>query len=86
MKPNPLGLHDTIGNVNEWCQDQYEVGCNDKSAGIMDPTGSTEATTEVIVRGGSWKSDANRCRSSYRFHVKPANSEDNHGFRVARTP
>ena len=66
-KPNPLGLYDTIGNVNEWCQDQYHGG-------------------DYIVRGGSWKSGADRCRSSYRFHVKPANSEDNLGFRVARTP
>jgi formylglycine-generating enzyme required for sulfatase activity len=66
-KPNPLGLYDTIGNVNEWCQDQYQGG-------------------DYIVRGGSWKSGADRCRSSYRFHAKPANSEDNLGFRVARTP
>ena len=87
LKPNPLGLYDTIGNVNEWCQDQYEVGYYDKcAAGIMDPTGPNNANAEVVVRGGSWKSGADRCRSSYRFHMKPANSEDNLGFRVARTP
>ena len=63
-KPNPWGLYDMHGSVAEWCNDLYTENyysqCPEK-----DPRGPKEGK-ERILRGGSWKSSAETCRSAYR--------------------
>jgi formylglycine-generating enzyme required for sulfatase activity/lysophospholipase L1-like esterase len=65
---NPLGLYDTAGNVFEWCADWY--GKYDPAQGA-DPQGPQSGKYRV-VRGGSWGSPANLCRSGRRVFNDPA--------------
>jgi len=50
FSPNPWGLYNMHGNVNEWCWDLY--GAYDL-ANTADPTGA-ETDTRRVYRGGGW--------------------------------
>jgi len=61
VKPNPFGLLNMAGNVREFCSDEYLSG------------GSEEDSSdgrEYIVRGGSFKSDAEDVRCAARDHTR----------------
>jgi formylglycine-generating enzyme required for sulfatase activity len=79
---NGYGLHDMLGNVNEWCSDWY--GSYDSSE-QRDPLGPSSGQYRVC-RGGSWNLFVRHCRASNRNSNPPANRYYNLGFRVARTP
>ena len=59
---NGFGLHDMIGNVEEWVQDWYG---NYSGGTVVDPTGSDSGTWRVL-RGCSWSDDFQECRSANR--------------------
>ncbi|MBI5265410.1 MAG: SUMF1/EgtB/PvdO family nonheme iron enzyme [Bradyrhizobium sp.] len=84
FKPNPFGLHDMGGGVEQWVEDcwhkNYQGAPTDGSAwgeGIC---------ASHVLRSGSWKNDA--------LYVRPANRNSydtnvrypTHGFRVALSP
>jgi hypothetical protein len=77
--PNEFGLHDMHGNVMEWCQDLYATSLPGGS--VTDPTGPTDGFTRV-VRGGTWSSDTDDCRSAFRGDVSPTFRGSNYGFRI----
>ena len=78
--PNPWGLYDMHGNVEEWCQDWHApYGWEPQ----VDPTGPTEGS-ERVSRGGSWLLDASRCRSADRSIVHPVYRHYSLGFRLVR--
>jgi formylglycine-generating enzyme required for sulfatase activity len=79
-KPNAWGLHDTSGNVWEWCSDYYAS----KLEGGIDPQGASSGGGRVF-RGGSWYSIAGYRRVAYRGNNYPSVMNDNLGFRVARS-
>ena len=68
--PNPWGLHDTLGNVWEWCWDHYDT----------EVYGSYR-----VLRGGGWFDEHWSCRASVRRRSHPTFRVDDVGFRVARS-
>ncbi len=75
---NSWGLHDMHGSVWEWCQSlykQYPYRADDGRENLR-------ATGDRVLRGGSWGSNPDCCRSAPRSRGSPSNSYDNYGFRV----
>lgn len=79
---NDLGLHDTHGNVWEWCWDQY---AEYPPLPITDPTGADgEIGDPRVRRGGHWESEGHECRSASREWFYPNSADHTTGFRIAR--
>ena len=80
-KPNNWGIHDMSGNVWEWCSDKWKNNYaqtsknNSSNLGIQDDD-------FVVLRGGSWEYDFERCRSAYRGREKAGIRFSGIGFRV----
>lgn len=78
----PEGLLDMAGNAFEWCSDFYEAGYYRRSPARM-PAGP-EAGSLRVVRGGSWISLPDACRSAARAAYPPGSRSVLIGFRLAR--
>jgi len=81
--PNGYGLYDMAGNVWEWIADTYTADYYTISSS-SNPTGSINGTHRVL-RGGSWSSFWNFQLVANRKRGDPTGSEDNIGFRCARS-
>lgn len=79
-KPNQFGVHDTLGNVSEWCSDWYDADYYVRSP-RKNPLGPPMGTRRVY-RGGSWLDLPHYCRPAYRGKSAPAASYHWVGFRV----
>ncbi|MBI4850997.1 MAG: SUMF1/EgtB/PvdO family nonheme iron enzyme, partial [Acidobacteria bacterium] len=79
---NEFGLYDMHGNVWEWCQDEWHDNYNnaptDGSAWENIPSNNTLR----VLRGGSFNSLANACRSALRLRLAPDSRLSGLGLRV----
>ncbi|NJM95844.1 MAG: SUMF1/EgtB/PvdO family nonheme iron enzyme [Phormidesmis sp. RL_2_1] len=78
---NAFGLYDMHGNLWEWCEDHwhpnYEGAPTDGSAWK-----TTDTNASRLLRGGSWSSNPDYCRSANRGRVARVNRGNYIGFRV----
>jgi formylglycine-generating enzyme required for sulfatase activity len=81
-KPNAWGLHDMLGNVQEWCQDWFGPYPDDE---VVDPKGPKKGSYRVM-RGGVWYSPARDVRCASRFGSPPHYRFGYIGFRLCMTP
>lgn len=79
---NGYGLYDMHDNVLEWCSD-WHSGYSANS--VTDPAGPATGFYRVL-RGGSWYSHAQYCRSAYRYYGNPDFASRDFGFRVVFVP
>ena len=78
--PNPFGLYDMHGNVNEWCSDYYG---SYPGTPATDPIGPATGSTRVF-RGGGWTGTAGFSRAAFRTFAVPTAASSGVGFRVVR--
>ncbi len=87
LQPNPLGLHDLLGNVAEWCHDRYAEDYYAVSP-AENPRGPDQGEKRVL-RGGAWNSPAAevhpaRCAADEPGIDDACFARDNYGFRCVR--
>jgi formylglycine-generating enzyme required for sulfatase activity len=80
-KPNAFGLYDMHGNVAELTADWY-ARFYFKDSPAVDPLGP-ETGADRVVSGGSWGTDAARCRSAFRRSNATSGKASYFGIRVA---
>ena len=79
-KPNAWGLYDMHGNVWEWCLDRY---AEDYTATATDGSAySVENKNGRVLRGGSYKAEAEKCTSTSRINLGSGGRNYFIGFRV----
>jgi formylglycine-generating enzyme required for sulfatase activity len=83
--PNPWGLHDVYGNVEEWCLDAWSPDLSEASEEGR-ARGDLARPGTRVVRGGSWLSAAYRLRSTTRRGVPQDLRRADVGFRLVLAP
>jgi formylglycine-generating enzyme required for sulfatase activity/class 3 adenylate cyclase len=84
FKPNPFGLYDMGGGIDQWVEDcwhrNYQGAPADGSAWVGDDCVSH------VLRSGSWKNDARYVRPANRDSYDTNVRYPTHGFRIALSP
>jgi len=80
LPPNPAGLYDVLGNIYEWCHDDFDRTMN---SGIHSGAMSDLAPNGKVVRGGSFQSYSKSTQSlDFRASDRPGERHHTVGFRV----
>ncbi|WP_035277333.1 formylglycine-generating enzyme family protein [Desulforegula conservatrix] len=78
-RPNDWNLYDMIGNVCEWCSDDYDYYPKENTT---NRTASSLDHMRVVQRGGSWFCDTRICRAAHRGNFSPVFKFNDFGFRL----
>jgi formylglycine-generating enzyme required for sulfatase activity len=81
FKANAFGLYDMVGNVEEWCEDNYRKDY--EALPVADPV-NVDGTDYRVMRGGSWFSDTRWGGSAARYECGSWSRSTYIGFRVVR--
>lgn len=81
-EPSRWGLYDMLGNVWEWCEDNWHDRYQDAPAD--GPVWLSGSAARRVLRGGSWIHGARSVRAACRLGYVPSNRYDYIGFRCAR--
>lgn len=86
LKPNDLGLFDSLGNIFTWCQEPFSL-YPESTECIDDVEGPLEVNNvqNRLMRGSSFERRETYSRTAGRRIVTPFGTGENGGFRVART-
>ena len=76
--PNAWGLHDMLGNVQEWTSSLYKPYPYKAGDGREDPA----SREDRVVRGGAWSNVPRDAYAARRLHYPPWQRVMNVGFRV----
>lgn len=83
-KPNEMGLHDMMGNVENWCWDGSEGMYIDQMKGTITDPAFDSGSDYRIFAGGNWASPASRLSLYSVWAVVPDMTSNQIGFRIAR--
>ena len=88
--PNDYGVYDAVGNVWEWCLDEYNDSSSHRNPGL-DAKSVSEITTNFlsiasarVLRGGSWASSERAARVNYCGCADPIVTYYSYGFRCVK--
>lgn len=86
FEPNPFGLHDTVGNVFEWCLDVFVSDAYRRTPRPGDGLCPPQANDgrDRVVRGGSYSGRAFEARSAFRLVLPPSAQTPIVGVRAVR--
>ena len=83
FSPNPFGLYDMIGNVNEWTADCF-TPTHEGRPTSQEPR--READCEFrLLKGHTWTGNERTSRPAFRLRLEGTDRRFNLGFRVIRT-
>ena len=81
LLPNPWGLYDMLGNVDEWVADTFS---DYPSGAVRDPL--VQGGNQRIVRGGSYHMSRTFCRAANRWRHDPDQAGVSSGIRLVAWP
>ncbi|MCC6152657.1 MAG: formylglycine-generating enzyme family protein [Candidatus Hydrogenedentes bacterium] len=82
---NPWGIHDTLGNVFEWCRDWYHnrlPGGTDPDLYEVPGNRNVAGSLSRVRRGGCYADIGWPCRSAFRLRFEPERGHSHIGLRV----
>ncbi len=85
LKPNPWGLYDIYGNINEWVMDPKPNYLLNQKIDLIDPIEGNPFNQDYAgMRGGDYSSPANICNSyDYGYELNKSNPwKEKIGFRI----
>ena len=84
LKPNPFGLFDMGGSVDQWVEDCWHK--NYQGAPADGSAWTENDCSSHVIRSGSWRKDSSYARNSSRGSYDTNVRYPTHGFRVALSP
>ena len=81
-KRNEFGLYDMLGNVWEWCKDDWHDSY--EGAPVDDTAWVSMGAAARVLRGGCWVDGARHARAACRLQSDLSGKYHNVGFRCAR--
>lgn len=81
-QPNRLGIYDLLGNVWEWCEDDFYANYNGAPTDGRARLGGADGESFKVRRGGSFKTGYMCLRSSFRGYSRPDFASNETGFRL----